>query len=77
MLIYIADVKEVEFLYHFIFLVFVTTFLIFVCKPVSLTEIVCLLASMYISVCLPGFLSRWFGFINWIDEYKFATVKSL
>ena len=74
MLIYIADVKEVEFLYHFIFLVFVTTFLIFVCKPVSQSVYqrlcACLPVCTFLSVCL-GFyqddlvLSTELMNINW------------
>ena len=67
MLIYIADVKEVKFLYHFIFLVFVTTFLIFVCKPVS--------QSVYqrLCACLPvyTFLSVRLGFYQ--DDLVLST----
>ena len=74
MLIYIADVKEVKFLYHFIFLVFVTTFVIFVCKPVSQSVYqrlcACLPVCTFLSVCL-GFyqddlvLSTELMNINW------------
>ena len=68
MLIYIADVKEVEFLYHFIFLVFVTTFLIFVCKPVSQFIRDCVPACQYVHFCLSAWVSIkmiWFYQLSW------------
>ena len=52
MLIYIAGVKEVKFLYHFIFLVFVTTFLI-----ASQFIRDCVPACQYVHFCLSAWVS--------------------